>query len=278
VRFLAILGAYLQALHVILGHENKLAIPLWSSLPIIAMVDFEFQTKWIRRKYLARQGITYPSQLPTIGISSWILYYHESLADIKVIVKGRKDALIAAAKLRMADYVDATETDMTERKKNRRRPTPNTRQLVEAANHGPEPGLMGNSETGSEAPFTDSEGSVKSESEPTASESSATSDSVSEPAASDRPPTPTDNPNTLSELEVRRRAERPGVRKPTAHVRTWFQANGLPINKGGIIRTDDLRFYLHAQWWASEHGYTLPEDSAWPPEVLAELNSQRKEA
>jgi hypothetical protein len=105
VRIIAILSAYLQALHVILGHESRAAIPLWSSLPILAMVVFEFQTRWIRRRALARAGFIYPAALPSFGRLSWVFFPGETTKLLRGVLRSRTRALSDAFAGRLGETI-----------------------------------------------------------------------------------------------------------------------------------------------------------------------------
>jgi hypothetical protein len=108
VRAFAITAAFLQTLHVRIGHEPKAAAILWASLPIGAMLVYEIHIRWERRKALARAGSVYPSPLPQFGFMTWLLFPLSTLTQLRTITLARRAALVTAANVVVADFQRAT--------------------------------------------------------------------------------------------------------------------------------------------------------------------------
>ena len=104
VRLFAFLAAFLQTLHVRINHEPKMAAILWASLPIGAMLVYEMHIRWERRKALARSGSIYPAPLPSFGLMSWILFPLSTLNKLRDITEARRNALVTAANVVVADF------------------------------------------------------------------------------------------------------------------------------------------------------------------------------
>lgn len=104
VRIFAITAAFLQTLHVRIGHEPRAAAILWASLPIGAMLVYEIHIRWERRKALARSGQIYPSPLPQFGLMTWALFPLSTLNQLRGITLARRAALVTAANVVVGDF------------------------------------------------------------------------------------------------------------------------------------------------------------------------------
>jgi hypothetical protein len=104
VRVFAITAAFLQTLHVRIGHEPRAAAILWASLPIGAMLVYEIHIRWERRKALARSGQIYPSPLPQFGLMTWALFPLSTLNQLRSITLARRAALVTAANVVVGDF------------------------------------------------------------------------------------------------------------------------------------------------------------------------------
>jgi hypothetical protein len=107
-------SAYLQTFHARLGHEPLGAWIMWASLPIIAVLLYELQARYDRRKALARAGSIYPAPMPQWGFSTW-LYFPLSTNNAKRdIILARREALSTAGKTVIAEFVrEATKVKNT---------------------------------------------------------------------------------------------------------------------------------------------------------------------
>lgn len=104
VRTFALTAAFLQTLHVRIGHEPRAAAILWAALPIGAMLVYEMHIRWEKRKALARSGSVYPSPLPSFGIMTWCLFPLSTLTQLRTITLARRGALVTAANVVVADF------------------------------------------------------------------------------------------------------------------------------------------------------------------------------
>jgi len=104
VRGFAITAAFLQTLHVRIGHEPRAAAILWASLPIGAMLVYEIHIRWEKRKALARAGSIYPSPLPQFGFMTWLLFPLSTLSALRDLTKARRAALVTAANVVVGDF------------------------------------------------------------------------------------------------------------------------------------------------------------------------------
>jgi hypothetical protein len=128
VRTFALLAAFIQTFHSRITGELPGAWILWASLPIGAMVVYEIHIRWERRKALARAGSIYPSPLPAFGLMTWILFPLSTLNKLRDITKARREALVMAANVVVADFARAASK------------TRNTREsIAEPAAQAPEP-------------------------------------------------------------------------------------------------------------------------------------------
>jgi hypothetical protein len=107
VRTFALLAAFIQTFHSRITGELPGAWILWASLPIGAMVVYEIHIRWERRKALARAGSIYPSPLPAFGLMTWILFPFSTLNKLRDITKARREALVMAANVVVADFARA---------------------------------------------------------------------------------------------------------------------------------------------------------------------------
>lgn len=107
VRTFALLAAFIQTFHSRITGELPGAWILWASLPIGAMVVYEIHIRWERRKALARAGSIYPSPLPAFGLMTWILFPFSTLNKLRDITKARREALVLAANVVVADFARA---------------------------------------------------------------------------------------------------------------------------------------------------------------------------
>ena len=104
VRLFAFTAAFLQTFHARIGHELPGAWVLWASLPIGAMLVYEMHIRWERRKALARSGSIYPAPLPSFGMMSWVLFPLSTLSKLRDITEARRNALVTAANIVVADF------------------------------------------------------------------------------------------------------------------------------------------------------------------------------
>src|SRR5215469_9902430 len=89
-------SAWCNSLHSILGHESRLAIPMWACLPIVAAAMFELHTSQARHKARARQGYQYPAMMPRWASHNWLLFPLHTLDQFRDISSSRADALAKA--------------------------------------------------------------------------------------------------------------------------------------------------------------------------------------
>jgi hypothetical protein len=91
------LSSWLNSLHAVLGHETLLAVPLWAGLPVGAVVVFDINTSYARRKALVNAGRQYPAPLPKFGFSTWVFFTKESWHGMGKIIERRLEAVIKHA-------------------------------------------------------------------------------------------------------------------------------------------------------------------------------------
>jgi hypothetical protein len=241
VRVLALLSAYLQALHVILGGERLVAIPLWSSLPIIAMVVFEFQTRWIRRRALARAGFIYPAQLPSFGRLSWLFFPGETTKLLRGVLRGRTRALSAAFADRLGETITPAErTKQTSIKASAERPE----RPLPAAPRVPSP--TPTSDQPSEPSFVPDAPVVPPADEVVPSGSGPVVPSGISPRRNEP-----GNEGRKDELSVRRTRH-----APDRHKRVWLRAHGYPVGNQGALsqRYKDIYDEAHPEEMAEGEG------------------------
>lgn len=94
VRIAALVAALVQTLHVTYGHENRLAILVWASLPISAVTVYEVHIRWERRKALAKAGQIYPAPVPSFGLLTWLMFPFKAWSAMREVVGKRKDAVL----------------------------------------------------------------------------------------------------------------------------------------------------------------------------------------
>jgi hypothetical protein len=87
------LSSWLNSLHALLGHETLLAVPLWAGLPIGAVVVFDINTSFARRKALVQSGRQYADRLPKFGVASWVFFPANALTSMRTIVGRRMKAV-----------------------------------------------------------------------------------------------------------------------------------------------------------------------------------------
>jgi hypothetical protein len=101
------LSSWLNSLHALLGHETLLAVPLWAGLPIGAVVVFDINTSFARRKALVQSGRQYADRLPKFGVASWVFFPANALTSMRSIVGRRMEAVTRHAIAR-TDVTPAT--------------------------------------------------------------------------------------------------------------------------------------------------------------------------
>ncbi len=124
-------SAWLNAQHVPLGHEPRAAIVGWAALPIAAVVVFDLNTRWERRKALSRAGRAYPTPLPSFGALTWLLFPFSTLDALRVTVKERREAL-ANANSKAKPVANVAET--VSKRSNAANPPANANSASDAAN------------------------------------------------------------------------------------------------------------------------------------------------
>jgi hypothetical protein len=129
VRLFAFIAAFLQTFHAKIGHELPWSWVLWASLPIGAMLVYEMHIRWERRKALARSGSIYPAPLPSFGMMSWVLFPLSTLSKLRDITEARRNALVTAANIVVADF----QREASRVRNTRERPEPAAEASEEAA-------------------------------------------------------------------------------------------------------------------------------------------------
>lgn len=88
------LSGWLNSQHAVMVHDPSPARVLYAAPPVIAVIIFEFHTRFERRAALRNAGRV-PAALPALGRWAWVLFPLRSLGTIRAIVAYRLSVIRA---------------------------------------------------------------------------------------------------------------------------------------------------------------------------------------